>query len=89
MADRLQDRVAPAQVALDPLAADPGSDEPRRRAERVGLGRAPVALALAVLEADEAPPAAVDEDGYGDDREHVDELQRLALIGGQLAHVAR
>ena len=88
MADRLQDRVAPAQVALDPLAADPGSDEPRRRAERVGLGRAPVALALAVLEADEAPPAAVDEDGYGDDREHVDELQRLALIGGQLAHVA-
>ncbi len=88
MADGLQDRVAPAEVVLDPLPADPRRDEPGRRPERVGLRRAPIALVLAVLEADEAPPPAVDEDGYGDNRERVDELQRLALVGGQLAHVA-
>ena len=62
VADGLEDRIAAAQVALGALSADRGGDEAGGGAEGVGLGRAPVALAFAVLEADEPPPDAVDED---------------------------
>ena len=89
MADGLEDRVAAMQRLLGPLAAHRGGDQPGGGADRIDLGCAPVALALAVVEVDEAPPAAVDEDRDGQDREPVAELERLALVGGKVADVAR
>ena len=72
-----------ARSRLTPAATSPAA------ARRASVSAdAPVALALAVLEADEAPPGAVDEDRHGQDRERVDQLERLALVGGQVADVA-
>ena len=51
MADGLEHGVTPAQLVLGALAADCGGDDARRGAEGVGLGGAPLALVLAVLEA--------------------------------------
>ena len=43
---------------------------------------------LAVLEPDEAPPGAFDEDRHGHDRERAEQLQHLPLVGRQVADVA-
>ena len=88
VADGLEDRIPAAKVTLGAVSADPGGDKAGGGAQGVGLGRAPVALAFAVLEADEAPPGAVDEDRHGHDRERVDQLECLALVVGKVAHVA-
>ncbi len=84
-ADRLQDRIAAAQVALDPLTADASGDQPGCGPKRICLGSAPVPLLRAVFEADEAPPAALDEHGHRDHGERVDQLHHLALVVRQLA----
>ena len=77
-----------AQHGLGALAADRGSEQARRRPQRVELGRAPGALRHAVVEADEAPPVAVDEDRHRRDREDVLRVEDLALAVGEVAHLA-
>ena len=88
MRDGFEHGVAAMQCAFRSVAFDRGSHDPGSRSERVGFGAAPVALVLRVLEADESPPAFVDEDRHGEDRERAREGERLTLLVGQVADVA-
>ena len=86
--DGLEHGVAAAQVALGRLTCDRSCDDPGRCSKRLGLGGAPVALVFGVLESDEAPPAALDEDRHGQNRERACECERFTLVLRQVADVA-
>ena len=85
--DRFEHGVPAMQCAFRSLAFDRGSHDSGSRSERIGFGAAPVALGLGVLEADESPPAFVDEDRHGEDRERACEGERLTLLVGHVADV--
>ena len=86
--DRAQLLLVLAQNRLGALADDRRRHEARSRTERVQLGGAPLALRDAVVEADEAPPAAVDVDRDGGDRADALRLEDRALALREVADVA-
>ncbi len=77
-----------AQHGLGAFAANRRREQARRRPECIELGRAPGSLRHAVVEADEAPPGAVDEDRDRRDREDVLRVENASLLGGEVAHLA-
>ena len=77
-----------AQNGLGALALERGGDQAGGRPQRVELGRAPAPLGHAVVEADEAPPLAVDEDRDGRDRDDPLRVEHDPLVGEEVAHLA-
>ena len=82
--DRAELLLVLAKRDLGALPLDRGGNEARCGAKRVGLGRAPLPLGDAVVEADEAPPLAADEDRHGHQRLDLLTLEEGALAGGQV-----
>ena len=67
------------QRAHRALAADRGAERVGDERERLDLGRLPVALLLALVVADEAPPLTAGEDRDGEDGQDAVALESLAL----------